>query len=75
MKMENLRNNQEQKKTPVNFIHQIIDEDIKNNKSNTIVLKRNSAGCFICDEINDTLEFKEKIICKNCIKDISKIFN
>jgi len=40
MKMENLRNNQEQKKTPVNFIHQIIDEDIKNNKHNRAVHTR-----------------------------------
>ena len=38
--MDNLKNNQEEKKAPVNFIHQIIDEDIRNKKHNGTVHTR-----------------------------------
>jgi len=38
--MDHIINNQEEKKTPVNFIHQIIDEDIRNKKHNGTVHTR-----------------------------------
>ncbi|OIP04972.1 MAG: glutamine--tRNA ligase [Bacteroidetes bacterium CG2_30_32_10] len=38
--MNHIINNQEEKKTPVNFIHQIIDEDIRNKKHNGTVHTR-----------------------------------
>lgn len=35
-----------------------------------IVLQKYQAGCVFCGEINDTVEFKGKSVCRNCIKSI-----
>lgn len=35
-----------------------------------IILQKYQAGCIFCGEIYDTVEFKGKPVCRNCIKSI-----
>jgi transcriptional pleiotropic regulator of transition state genes len=38
----------------------------------SIVFKRYSRGCVICDSLEELNEYKEKIICNSCINGIKK---
>lgn len=38
----------------------------------SIVLKKYERGCIICGESKDTTEFKGKLLCKSCKKDMIK---
>lgn len=38
-----------------------------------IILEKYSTTCCLCGTSKNLKEFKEKIICTNCIKEISKI--
>lgn len=35
-----------------------------------IILKRYIRGCVFCGEARDTIEFKGKTLCRNCLMDI-----
>lgn len=39
---------------------------------NSIILSKYQPSCIICGEKKDTKVFKEKLICKNCIKLIAE---
>ena len=50
--------------------------EIYTNDDNEIVLKKYQRGCSFCERIpvtHDLKMFKGKLICDDCIKDISKI--
>lgn len=38
-----------------------------------IILQKHERSCCICDNIENVIEYKEKIICKKCIEEISKL--
>ena len=42
--------------------------------SNSILLKKYQPGCIICGSMDDTIRFKEKLICTKCIN-IIKNYN
>lgn len=35
-----------------------------------IILQKYQAGCIFCGEIDDTVEFKGKPVCRDCIRSI-----
>lgn len=35
-----------------------------------IILKKYNPGCIFCGEFKDIISFKNKIVCKKCIKDM-----
>ncbi len=37
-----------------------------------IILKKYNPGCFICGSVEDTIEYKDKVVCKDCLKEIQK---
>ena len=39
-------------------------------KDKLIIIKRYGSNCFFCGKTDDLIEFKNKLICKNCIKSI-----
>lgn len=41
--------------------------------ANSIVLKKYNPTCIFCNSQEDVVDFKEKKVCKNCLKEISKI--
>ena len=41
-------------------------------EGNSIILRRFKPYCVLCGSPNETREFKEKIICKDCISFIKK---
>ncbi|MDX1358760.1 MAG: AbrB/MazE/SpoVT family DNA-binding domain-containing protein [Clostridia bacterium] len=34
---------------------------------NNIIIRKHQPSCVFCGSTNDTVEFKQKIVCKNCI--------
>lgn len=36
----------------------------------SIILKKYNPGCIFCGEFKDIISFKNKIVCKKCIKDM-----
>lgn len=40
----------------------------------TIVLKKYEPSCIFCDTVNDVVNYKGKMICKDCIRHIKKDF-
>ncbi len=36
----------------------------------SIILKKYQPGCIFCGEFKDIISFKNKIVCKKCIKDM-----
>ena len=40
----------------------------------TIVLKKYEPSCIFCDTVNDVVNYKGKMICKDCIQRIKKDF-
>ncbi len=38
----------------------------------SVILKKYLPSCVFCGEANDVINFKNKNICKNCLKQISK---
>lgn len=61
----------------------VIPKELRNNKGmdigqpleifvdkDKIVLQKYQAGCIFCGEIDNTVEFKGKSVCHNCIKSI-----
>ena len=36
----------------------------------SIILKKYQAGCIFCGEFKDIISFKNKIVCKKCIKEL-----
>ena len=40
--------------------------------NDSIVLKKYQPGCFLCGNIDNTKEIKGKIICEQCLKEISE---
>ena len=36
----------------------------------SIILKKYNPGCIFCGEFKDIISFKNKIICKKCIKEL-----
>ncbi len=41
--------------------------------ANSIVLKKYNPTCIFCNSQEEVVDFKEKKICKNCLKEIGKI--
>ena len=37
-----------------------------------IVLKKYQPGCFLCGNLEDTIEYKGRIICKSCLKELNE---
>ena len=37
----------------------------------SIVLKKYQPACVFCDDATDVVNFKGKIICKNCLKELA----
>lgn len=37
-----------------------------------IILKKYQPGCVFCDDTKEIINFKGKMICKNCLKDIKR---
>ena len=38
-----------------------------------IILKKYEPGCIFCGDVEDTVDYKGKIICKNCLEDTQDI--
>lgn len=38
-----------------------------------IILQKHKYSCCICDNTENVIEYKEKIICEKCIEEISKL--
>lgn len=36
----------------------------------SIILKKYNPGCVFCGEVKNVIEFKNKIVCKKCLKDM-----
>jgi len=36
-----------------------------------IILKKYESNCIFCGNTKDLIEYKEKLICKKCLKDLS----
>lgn len=36
----------------------------------SIILKKYNPGCIFCGEFKDIISFKNKIVCKKCIKEL-----
>jgi transcriptional pleiotropic regulator of transition state genes len=36
-----------------------------------IILKKHESGCSFCGQINDTWHFRGKLICKECVEELS----
>ena len=40
-------------------------------EDDTIVLKKHAPACIFCGEARDIVSFKDKKICKNCLRELS----
>ena len=38
--------------------------------NNTIILKKYEPGCLFCGNIENTVQFKDKVICKSCLNEM-----
>jgi len=38
----------------------------------TIFLRRYSTGCVFCGEMNSTINFKGRMVCRECLADLKK---
>lgn len=39
----------------------------------SIVIKKYETKCYFCENSEDLIEFRDKLICNKCIKDINKL--
>lgn len=54
-------------------VRRVLNIDVKDGleiytESDTIILKRHTPHCFICGNSKNTINFKDKLICRDCIK-------
>ena len=38
--------------------------------NNTIILKKYEPGCLFCGDVENTIQFKDKVICKSCLNEM-----
>lgn len=38
----------------------------------SIILKKYTPGCIFCGEMDDITNFKDKMVCHNCLKDVKQ---
>jgi len=41
-------------------------------EGNTVILKKYEPACIYCQDARDVVNFKGKLICKNCVEEIKK---
>lgn len=39
-------------------------------EGNNIVMQKVERGCMLCGQVKDTVAFKAKRVCRNCLKDL-----
>ena len=53
----------------------VLDIEIKDpieifTENEYILLKKYTPGCVICGNMNDTIQFKDKTICRECVESV-----
>ena len=42
-------------------------------EGNTVILRKHQKSCVFCDSTDDVVSFKEKNICRCCLKEMGKL--